>query len=173
MSAVGQGLRYVGIGGERQATRRRPADATPDDARETSTTRTPRSVSAARLVVPELLLSWQDVLRVVDKTVVDLPSRLLENAGVVSGDLVWVLSLVVGSTALVEVVRAKTTWLPDAPAALRWALYEGDSGDDDEVAAAARYEQGPAARPDITYVQSVLRAARSGDLPTHQLRLAG
>jgi hypothetical protein len=105
---------------------------------------------------------------------VDLPSALLIGSGVAGGDLVWVLSRVVGATSLVEVVRAVAAQLNQTPPGLLWAVDDGTEADDQELSAAAvRYERGPAAPPEPSYVDAVLRAARANELPVRTLRLAG
>jgi hypothetical protein len=109
-----------------------------------------------------------------DQAVIDVPAALLARTGTASGDLVWVLSRVVGATALVEVVRAFPARLPDAPRGLLWAITDEAGADDADLSTAAgRYERGPASLPSPSRTEAVLRAARAGELPVRSLRPAG
>jgi hypothetical protein len=118
-----------------------------------------------------------------EATRVDLPAELFPTGGV-PGEPVWVLSRLVGSAALVEVLPARTTTFTvtrtDREQWLRWGgewlesmPLTGDVTGMSDEAVAGLYESTGAARLSGDHIRRLHEAADAGMIPVRQLRPVG
>lgn len=115
--------------------------------------------------------------------VVDLPARMLLMRGVHAGADLWVVSRMLGTSALVEVDPAIQVALPAALAKhFEWARVSASASldsldtllaDESEADAAARYESTVALMPPSDYWDDLLAEAKDGRLPVRHLHPIG